>query len=206
MALEHAPFRTLLSSQTLADKTLAVIIDESHCISQWGEKFRQIYTRLGELRSYVPAKVPFLATSATLQPLVLAQVRSSLHINPLESYHLNIGTDRPNIAYFTHHMKAGKSDLDALNFVLRADLAKDEITKLVQTMVFFDDINVGLDALKHLRARLPPHLRGQIAMYNSRRSSKSKRRIMKEFREGKIKILLTTEAAGMVCRYASILV
>ncbi|KAF9071412.1 hypothetical protein BDP27DRAFT_1501998 [Rhodocollybia butyracea] len=144
MALEHAPFRTVLSSQTLAKKTLAVVIDESHCISQWGDNFRPLYNRLGELRSYIPAKVPFLTTSATLPPLVLAQVRSSLHIDPLESYHLSIGTDRPNIAYFVHHMKAGKSDLDALNFVLRADLAKDEITELVQTMVFFDDINLVL--------------------------------------------------------------
>lgn len=199
MALQHDPFRSLLSSPQLAKQTSAIIIDEAHCISQWGDKFRTLYQQLGTLRAFVPASVPFLATSATLQLPVLAQVRKTLHMNALNVFNVNVGTDRPSIDWFVHHMEAGKSDLNALNFVLRADLERPEITELVQTMVFFDDINVALDALKHLRAQLPERLRGQIAVYHSHRSSKSKRRIMQEFKDGKIKILLTTEAAGMVC-------
>ncbi|KAJ3844783.1 hypothetical protein F5878DRAFT_551829, partial [Lentinula raphanica] len=54
IALEHDPFHSLLS----------VILDEAHCISQWGDKFCPIYQRLGTLRAFVPTKVPFLATSA----------------------------------------------------------------------------------------------------------------------------------------------
>ncbi|KAJ3724389.1 P-loop containing nucleoside triphosphate hydrolase protein [Lentinula raphanica] len=204
MALEHDPFRSLLSNPKLAQKTLSVIVDEAHCISQWGDKFRPIYQRLGTLRAFVPAKVPFLATSATMQPLVLAEIRKVLHINPIDSFHLNMGTDRPNIAWFVHRMKAAKSDLNALNFALRRDLASSEITELVQTMIFFDDINVSMDAMKHLRACLPPQLRGQIVVYHSRRSSNSKRRVLEEFRSGKIKVLLTTEAAGMGCDLPSV--
>ncbi|KAJ3816705.1 P-loop containing nucleoside triphosphate hydrolase protein, partial [Lentinula raphanica] len=197
MALEHDPFRSFLSNPKLAQNILSIIVDEAHCISQWGEKFRPIYQRLGTLRALVPAKVPFLATSATMQPTVLSEVCNVLHINPIDSFHLNVGTDRPNIAWFIHRMKAAKSDLDALNFVLKKDRASDEITDLIQTMVFFDDINVSLEALKHLRAHLAPELRGQIAVYHSRHSSNSKRRILEEFHSGKLKILLTTEAAGM---------
>ncbi|KAJ3816152.1 hypothetical protein F5880DRAFT_1645225, partial [Lentinula raphanica] len=47
-------------------------------------------------------------------------------------------------------------------------------------------------------------LRGQIAVYHSRRSSHSKRRVLEEFRSGQLKILLTTEAAGMGCDLPSI--
>ncbi|KAJ3848712.1 P-loop containing nucleoside triphosphate hydrolase protein [Lentinula lateritia] len=161
MALQHDSFRSIISSPTFAQQTLAIIVDEAHCISQWGDKFHPIYEQL--------AKVPFLAVSATLPPLVLAQVR-----------------------------RAGKSDLDALNFILHADFSIDEITGLIQTMVFFDDISLALSALHHLWALLPSHLQGQIAMYHSHQSSRSKCRIMKEFKDGKIKILLTTEAAGMM--------
>ncbi|KAJ3964339.1 P-loop containing nucleoside triphosphate hydrolase protein [Lentinula raphanica] len=204
MALEHDPFRSLLSNTKLAQNILSIVIDEAHCISQWGEKFRPIYQRLGTLRALVPAKVPFLATSATMQPTVLSEVCKVLHINPIDSFHINVGTDRPNIAWFVHRMKAAKSDLEALNFVLKKDRASNEITELIQTMVFFDDINVSLEALKHLRTHLPPDLRGQIAVYHSRRSSNSKRRVLEEFRSGKLKILLTTEAAGMGCDLPSI--
>ncbi|KAJ3757147.1 P-loop containing nucleoside triphosphate hydrolase protein [Lentinula raphanica] len=196
MALEHDTFRSFLSNPKLAQNILSIIVDEAHCISQW-------------------AKVPFLATSATMQPTVLSEVRKVLHINPIDSFHINVGTDRPNIAWFVHRMKAAKSDLEALNFaaksdlealnfVLKKDRASNEITELIQTMVFFDDINVSLEALKHLRTHLPPDLRGQIAVYHSRRSSNSKRHVLEEFRLGKLKILLTTEAAGMGCDLPSI--
>ncbi|KAJ3822554.1 P-loop containing nucleoside triphosphate hydrolase protein [Lentinula raphanica] len=57
----------------LASKTLCIVVDEAHCISQWGDKFRPIYQQLGTLRAFVPAQVPFLATSATMQPTVLAE-------------------------------------------------------------------------------------------------------------------------------------
>ncbi|KAJ3744571.1 P-loop containing nucleoside triphosphate hydrolase protein [Lentinula raphanica] len=149
MAIEHDSFRSLLSNPKLASKTLCIVVDEAHCISQWGDKFRPIYQQLGTLRAFVPDQVSFLATSATMQPTVLAR-------------------------------------------------------KLMQTMIFFDDINVSLEALKHLRAQLPPDLGGQIVLYHSRRSSNSRRRVLEEFRSGKIEILLTTEAAGMGCDLPSI--
>ncbi|KAF7372985.1 hypothetical protein MSAN_00505800 [Mycena sanguinolenta] len=105
--------------------------------------------------------------SATLPPLVLAEVRKSLHISPDTSYHVNLGTDRPNIAWFVQLMKGAKSDLEALDFLVEHD-SEDAIIELIQTMVFFDDINLAMDALEHLRDCLPPHLRGAIALYHSR--------------------------------------
>jgi superfamily II DNA helicase RecQ len=165
------------------------VIDEAHCITQWGDKFRPEYAELGTLRAFVPIHIPFLVASATLPPPVLAQVRQTLHIRADNSYHVNLGVDRPNIAWICRKMDGAKSDLKALDFVIDED---------VQTMVFFDDINLSLDALKHLRSLLPDWRKNEIAAYNSRRTTRAKLRIMDEFRRGKIKILLTTEAAGMV--------
>lgn len=198
MCLEHDRFRQLLSSPRFAEKICAVVIDEAHCISQWGDKFRPIYGKLGTLRAFVAANVPFLITSATLPPLVLSQVHKIMHMPKKTTYHLNLGTDRPNIAWFVRMMKGGKSDLESLAFLI-PNATDDEVLKLVQTMVFFDDINLALQALKYLRSLLPPHMQRQIAVYNSRRSRRSKARVLRQFREGKIMILLTTEAAGMVC-------
>jgi hypothetical protein len=45
---------------------LTLVVDEGHCISQWGNLFRKKYSELGQLRVLVPTSVPFLITSATL--------------------------------------------------------------------------------------------------------------------------------------------
>ncbi|KAJ7666122.1 P-loop containing nucleoside triphosphate hydrolase protein [Mycena polygramma] len=198
MCLQHDKFRRLLSTPAFAQRIAAFVIDEAHCISQWGDDFRAEYADLGTLRAFVPLKVPFLVASATLPPNVLAEVRKSIHMDTATSYHVNLGTDRPNIAWFVHNMKGAKTDLEALEFLIESG-DEEGIVKLIQTMVFFDDINLAMDALKHLRERLPPTLRGQIAIYHSRRSRRSKRIVMDKFRRGEIKILLTTEAAGMGC-------
>jgi superfamily II DNA/RNA helicase len=91
-----------------------------------------------------------------------------------------------------------KSDLESLDLVVPPKAANDPDFVLTLTMVFFDDINLSLEALKYLRARLPPKIRNQITAYNVKCTPRAKRRILDKFRRGKIKILLTTEAAGMV--------
>lgn len=116
------------------------------------------------------------------------------------SYHVNLATDRSNIAWFVRRMTGAKKDFESLAFLI-PNATDDELTnsELVQTMVFFDDINVALEAMKWIRSRLPPCLHSQVATYNSRRSKRAKHRVLRDYRKGLIKILLTTEAAGMVC-------
>jgi superfamily II DNA helicase RecQ len=98
MCLQHDRFRQLLCNPKFAGKIAAFVIDEAHCITQWGGSFRPEYALLGMLRAFVPVHVPFLIASATLPPPVLAQVRLSMHIRADNSFHVNLGVNRPNIA------------------------------------------------------------------------------------------------------------
>ncbi|KIL59154.1 hypothetical protein M378DRAFT_111280, partial [Amanita muscaria Koide BX008] len=161
MCLEHADFRRLLNSTSFAKNILALVIDEAHCISQWGEKFRKTYSDLGTLRAFVPAKVPVLATSATLPPVVLSQVQKTLHMDSESTYCVNRGTDRPNITWFVRRMTAAKSDLESLSFLITFD-EDGNIQPFRQTLIFFDDIKVSLQALTWLRERLPDSMHSQI--------------------------------------------
>ena len=78
MCLEHPQFSKLLRSGDFTQKVCTIVIDEAHCVSQWGESFRKKYSELGKLQSYVPDLVPFLVTSATLPPIVLDEVLQKL--------------------------------------------------------------------------------------------------------------------------------
>src|ERR1700683_554763 len=97
MCLKHAEFRKILAEDNFSKNICAVIIDEAHCISQWGGDFRNVYALLEKLRAFFPPHIPFLATSATLPPLALREVRSKLAIDTDTSFYLNFGNDRPNI-------------------------------------------------------------------------------------------------------------
>ncbi|KAL4258661.1 hypothetical protein AB1N83_011263 [Pleurotus pulmonarius] len=196
MCIEHDRFRQLLSSNTFASRVCCIVVDEAHCISQWGDEFRPVYAKIGALRAFVPSRVPFLAVSATMPAHVLSHVRSTLHINEENSYHTHLGVDRRNIAWFVRRMEGGKKDLESLDFTVPLE----DPAMLAQSLVFFDEINVAIDALDHLRNRLGQRGdRDLLQVYHSRRSPRAKVRLLESFRQGAIKMLLSTEAAGMGC-------
>ncbi|MDQ2662142.1 MAG: DEAD/DEAH box helicase [Actinomycetota bacterium] len=55
-----------------------LVVDEAHCISDWGHDFRPDYRRLRELISRMPTGVPVLATTATANSRVVADVAEQL--------------------------------------------------------------------------------------------------------------------------------
>jgi ATP-dependent DNA helicase RecQ len=55
-----------------------LVIDEAHCISDWGHDFRPDYRRLRELIGELPVGVPVLATTATANSRVVADVEEQL--------------------------------------------------------------------------------------------------------------------------------
>ncbi|MGV8913127.1 MAG: DEAD/DEAH box helicase [Rhodoglobus sp.] len=55
-----------------------LVVDEAHCISDWGHDFRPDYRRLRELINTMPAGVPVLATTATANSRVVADIAAQL--------------------------------------------------------------------------------------------------------------------------------
>ncbi|WP_344292237.1 RecQ family ATP-dependent DNA helicase [Agromyces neolithicus] len=57
-----------------------LVVDEAHCISDWGHDFRPDYRRLRELITRMPQGVPVLATTATANSRVVADVAEQLGV------------------------------------------------------------------------------------------------------------------------------
>ncbi|ARQ68119.1 RecQ family ATP-dependent DNA helicase [Streptomyces marincola] len=62
----------------LAAATGLLVVDEAHCISDWGHDFRPDYRRLRTLLAELPAGVPVLATTATANARVTADIADQL--------------------------------------------------------------------------------------------------------------------------------
>lgn len=55
-----------------------LVIDEAHCISDWGHDFRPDYRRIKRLLDHLPPSVPVIATTATANNRVIADVAEQL--------------------------------------------------------------------------------------------------------------------------------
>ena len=62
----------------LAASTGLLVVDEAHCISDWGHDFRPDYRRLRTMLADLPPGVPVLATTATANARVTADVAGQL--------------------------------------------------------------------------------------------------------------------------------
>ena len=72
-----------------------IVVDEAHCISQWGYDFRPDYLTISELRKTVDASV--IALTATATPRVAEDIMDKLEFR--ERLLLRSGFERPNLSY-----------------------------------------------------------------------------------------------------------
>ncbi|HEV7183604.1 MAG TPA: RecQ family ATP-dependent DNA helicase [Leifsonia sp.] len=63
---------------SLIERSGLLVIDEAHCISDWGHDFRPDYRRLRDLIAAMPQGVPVLATTATANERVVADVAEQM--------------------------------------------------------------------------------------------------------------------------------
>lgn len=72
-----------------------IVVDEAHCISQWGYDFRPDYLQIGKLRELVDA--PVIALTATATPHVADDIMTKLCFR--DKCLIKSGFERPNLSY-----------------------------------------------------------------------------------------------------------
>ena len=184
--------RGVLEDQSWLGKIMDMT--EAHCIVQWGKDFWLTYGRLDKLHSFIPARLPIHATSATMTPQVLSKVREILHINHLESFHLNLGNDRPNI-YFEICVIPNSTSYSAFNFLFNRATQADDIP---WSLIFVNRVVNSQHGWQWSYKRLPPKLHHCVGFLNARWSEQAKSLELDLFMHGERQALWVTEIGRMV--------
>lgn len=75
--LANDSFRTEILEK-VTDRIGLLVIDEAHCVSDWGHDFRPDYKKISRLLAHLPRTVPVLATTATATDRVIADIEAQL--------------------------------------------------------------------------------------------------------------------------------
>ncbi|KDQ05473.1 hypothetical protein BOTBODRAFT_73972, partial [Botryobasidium botryosum FD-172 SS1] len=159
--------------------------------------FRKDYGRLGSLRALFPKGIPFCLLSASFRPRVLKDVTSKLGFDNTAVI-INVGNKRSNVALIIRPMVFTANSYKDLDFLVTK--GTEDIDSIQTTMVYIDNVLKVTDAVIYLNNRLGPLLqqKGIIRPIHAWMPSNYRTECMDALIDGKIRIVICTEAAGMV--------
>lgn len=161
-----------------------LVIDEAHCISDWGHDFRPDYRRIRDLIAQLPKGLPVLATTATANSRVVQDVaeqlgggteevftlRGTLARDSLRLGVLRLASPRMQLAWLLSHIKDFKGS--GIIYTLTVSAAEDI-------------------------ARLLKDAGHEVAAYTGRTDLEERERLEQALKNNEVKALIATSALGM---------
>jgi superfamily II DNA helicase RecQ len=124
MALSSS-FTGLWQDRTFRNRVQALVIDEAHCIVEWGDDFRPQYSGLAKLRDYIGQDTPIIAATATCDTESFNVIWKSLKFGCRPFWGIDVGTDRSNLVYITRIIKNPANPLLDIINIFPAKMDKD---------------------------------------------------------------------------------
>ncbi|KAI9042492.1 RecQ family helicase MusN [Aspergillus affinis] len=131
----------ILERMNEAHRLARIVVDEAHCVSQWGHDFRPDYKELGEIRTHLPG-VPMMALTATATENVKVDVIHNLKMEGCEVFTQSF--NRPNLTYEVLPKKKGASLLESIADTIKTSyrnkcgivycLSRDSCEKVASTL------------------------------------------------------------------------
>ncbi len=159
------------------------VVDEAHCVSQWGHDFRPDYFRLADAARWLDARA-IVALTATATPRVATDIVRRLGLR--EPAHVATGFDRPNLSFAVVRCRS-KVDKHRRIAAALADPA-------ARPAIVYAGTRAGTDTLA---AALREELGVAVVAYHAGLAREERAGVQRRFMAGEAEVVVATNAFGM---------
>lgn len=185
-------FRTKLKK---LPKIAYAVVDEAHCLSEWGHDFRTSYlTLVNTIRTHCNADISLIALTATASLSVLKDLKLAFNITNDENVKTPINYAREELEFFV--IDATNKTFKTLQEKLKSIIdANENFATIVFTPYASEDSKFGC-------AKISNDLNIQfsdtdIKYYSGKISNRQKENVQNGFKNNEFKILIATKSFGM---------
>ena len=184
--LNNPGFRENVMPQLAASAGM-LVVDEAHCISDWGHDFRPDYRRLRTLLEELPAGIPVLATTATANARVVDDVAQVLGLGA------GAGDDVL--------IQRGPLDRESLHLsCVRLETAAERLAWIADALDQLEGSGIIYTLTVAATEEVARYLRSEghhVLAYSGRTDDAERRAAETALRENSVKALVATSALGM---------